>query len=164
MAKTDAVIKALDLKNHDIAADIGAGTGYFSRVAQAVAPDGKVYAVDVAADILAYLKERADHENIHNIATIVSRPEDPMLPANSVDLAFFCDTTHHIQRRVEFYRKVFSAVKTHGRMAIIDYPPDSPHARINRNNWYRVRRSSARRNRKGSSSSRISSSFPTITS
>ncbi len=45
--KPDRVIKALNLKNHDVVADIGAGTGYFSgRLAQAVAPDGKVYAVD----------------------------------------------------------------------------------------------------------------------
>ena len=127
--KPDGVIKALDLKNHEVVADIGAGTGYFSRrLAQAVAPNGKVYAVDVAADILSYLKERADRENLQNIVTIASRPEDPMLPANSVDLAFFCDTTHHIEHRVEFYRKLSPAVKVHGRMAIIDYPPDSPHA------------------------------------
>ena len=127
--KPDGVIKALDLKNHEVVADIGAGTGYFNRrLAQAVAPDGKVYAVDVAADILSYLKERADRENLQNIVTIVSRPEDPMLPANSVDLAFFCDTTHHIEHRVEFYRKLSPAIKVHGRMAIIDYPPNSPHA------------------------------------
>jgi ubiquinone/menaquinone biosynthesis C-methylase UbiE len=127
--KPDQVVKALDLKDGEVVADIGAGTGYFSRpLARAVAPDGSVYAVDVAADILAYLKERADQENIHNIKTIVSRPADPMLPVNSLDLAFFCDTTHHIEHRVDFYRKLFPAVKQHGRMAIIDYPPDSPHA------------------------------------
>jgi ubiquinone/menaquinone biosynthesis C-methylase UbiE len=127
--KPDEVVKALDLKNRDVVADVGAGTGYFSRrLARAVAPDGKVYAVDVAADILAYLQERADREGIHNIVTIVSRPDDPLLPANSLDLAFFCDTTHHIEHRVNFYRKLFPALKPHGRMAIIDYPPDSPHS------------------------------------
>jgi predicted methyltransferase len=127
--KPDEVVKALDLKNRDVVADIGAGTGYFSRrLARAVAPDGKVYAVDVATDILAYLQERADRESIHNIVTIVSRPDDPLLPANSLDLAFFCDTTHHIEHRVNFYRKLFPALKPHGRMAIIDYPPDSPHS------------------------------------
>ena len=127
--KPDEVVKALDLKNRDVVADIGAGTGYFSRrLARAVAPDGKVYAVDVATDILAYLQERADRESIHNIVTIVSRPDDPLLSANSLDLAFFCDTTHHIEHRVNFYRKLLPALKAHGRMAIIDYPPDSPHS------------------------------------
>ncbi|HWY07538.1 MAG TPA: methyltransferase domain-containing protein [Candidatus Acidoferrales bacterium] len=124
----EEVVKAMDLKNRDVVADIGAETGYFSRrLAQAVAPDGRVYAVDVAADILAYLKERADRENLHNIVTVVSRPEDPMLPANFVDLAFFCDTTHHIEHLVDFFRKLFPAVKAYGRMAIIDFPQDSPH-------------------------------------
>ena len=127
--KPDEVVKALDLKNGEVVADIGAGSGYFSRrFARAVAPDGKVYAVDIAADILAYLKERAEKENLRDLVTVVSRPDDPMLSANSVDLAFFCDTTHHIENRVNFYRALFPAIKEHGRMAIIDYPPDSPHA------------------------------------
>jgi ubiquinone/menaquinone biosynthesis C-methylase UbiE len=115
-----------------VVADIGAGTGYFSRrLAKAVAPEGKVYAVDIAADILGYLKERADKENIHNLETIVSHEDDPMLPASAVDLAFFCDTTHHIPNRMNFYRKLARALKEHGRMAIVDYPPDSsqhPHS------------------------------------
>src|SRR6202166_337269 len=127
--KPDEVVKALDLKPGDIVADVGAGSGYFTRrLAKVVAPAGKVYAVDVAADILGYLKERADREGLRNIVTIVSQPDDPMLPAKSVDLVFFCDTTHHIDHRVAFYRKLAPAVKAHGRMAIIDYPPDSPHA------------------------------------
>ncbi len=123
----DEVVKALELKKGDVVADIGAGTGYFTRrFAKAAAPDGKVYAVDVAADVLGYLKEQAEKQNLHNIETIVSREDDPMLPANSVDLAFFCDTTHHIAKRVDFYRKLSPALKEHGRMAIIDYPPDGP--------------------------------------
>jgi ubiquinone/menaquinone biosynthesis C-methylase UbiE len=127
--KPDEVVRALDLKPGEVVADVGAGSGYFTRrLAKVVAPLGKVYAVDVAPDILGYLKERADHEGLHNIVTIVSQPTDPMLPVNSVDLVFFCDTTHHIDHRVEFYRKLAPAVKAHGRMAIIDYPPDSPHA------------------------------------
>jgi len=130
--KPDEVVRALALKDGDVVADIGAGSGYFSRrFAKAVAPSGKVYAVDVAADILGYLRERADQEGLHNIVTIVSRDDDPMLPKNAIDLAFFCDTTHHIAERVNFYRKMSPGLKEHSRLAIIDYAPDAsriPHA------------------------------------
>lgn len=41
-------------------ADIGVGGGYFfRRFAKALGRQGKVYAVDIAADILDYLKEEA---------------------------------------------------------------------------------------------------------
>jgi arsenite methyltransferase len=125
--KPNEIVQALELKNGTVVADIGAGSGYFTRrFAKAVAPNGKVYAVDIAADILGYLKEQAEKQNIHNIEIIVSRADDPMLPDKSVDLAFFCDTTHHIANRVNFYRKLSRGLKEHGRMAIVDYPPDSP--------------------------------------
>ena len=127
--KPDEVVKALALKNGDVVADIGAGTGYFTRrFAKAVAPEGKVYAVDIAADVLGYLKKRADQENLHNITTIVSVEDDPMLPKDAVDLAFFCDTTHHIEHRTDFYRKMNPGVRKKGRLAIIDYPPGGEHA------------------------------------
>jgi len=80
--KPDEVVQALALKDGDVVADIGAGSGYFSRrFAKAVAPSGKVYSVDVAADILGYLRERADQEGLRNIVTVVSRDDDPMLPS-----------------------------------------------------------------------------------
>ena len=127
--KPNEVVRALALKNGEVVADIGAGTGYFSRrFARAVAPDGRVYAVDVAADVLGYLRQEAEKEGLRNIVTIVSHEDDPLLPAGSVDLAFFCDTTHHIANRTAFYRKVISGLKQHGRMAIVDYPPGGDHA------------------------------------
>jgi arsenite methyltransferase len=127
--KPDEVVAALALKNGDVVADIGAGSGYFARrFARAVAPDGKVYAVDVAADALAWLDAEARKEGLRNLASIVSREDDPTLPRNAVDLAFFCDTTHHIADRPGFYRRMVPGLKEHGRLAIIDYPPGADHA------------------------------------
>lgn len=125
--KPDEVIKALNLKNGEVVADIGAGTGYFTRrLAQAVAPNGRVYAVDIAADVIDYQKQRAKQENLNNIVFIVSRPADPLLPADSLDLAFFCDVIHHLENRVAYYKTLMKDIKAPGYMAIIDYPPDSP--------------------------------------
>jgi ubiquinone/menaquinone biosynthesis C-methylase UbiE len=124
--KPDEVVKALELKSGDVVADIGAGSGYFSRrFATAVAP-GKVYAVDIDAEVLGYLKDRAAQENLSNLVTVVSKEDDPLLPAGAVDLAFFCDATHHISGRVSFFGKVAQGLKARGRMVVIDFPPGSP--------------------------------------
>src|SRR2546428_3416616 len=124
--KPDEVIKALELRDGVVVADIGAGSGYFARrFARAVAPQGRVYAVDISADVLGYLKDQAAKESLKNLEVVVSREDDPLLPAHGVDLAFFSDTTHHIANRVPFFRKVRAALKDHGRMAVIDYAPDA---------------------------------------
>jgi ubiquinone/menaquinone biosynthesis C-methylase UbiE len=124
--KPDEVIRALGLHDGMVVADIGAGSGLFSRpFARAVAPRGKVYAVDISADILEYVRERAKRENLANLEVIVSKDDDPMLPAHAVDLAFFCDTTHHIANRVPFYKKMRAGLKDGARVAVIDYSPEA---------------------------------------
>jgi arsenite methyltransferase len=125
--KPDEVVKALEVKNGTVVADIGAGSGYFTRrLARAVAPDGKVYAVDIDAEVLNYLKQQSEKLKLHNIETVVSHEDDPLLPPNAIDLAFFCDVTHHIAQRAALYQKLASALREDGRMAVIDYPPGLP--------------------------------------
>ena len=97
-------------------------TPTFLRSRLAVAPKGKVYAVDIAEDILGYLREEARKQNLNNIEIVVSKEDDPMLAEGTLDLAFFADTAHHIANRVQFYRKVSTALKKDGRMAILDIP------------------------------------------
>ena len=124
--KPVAVIQALNLKPGMTVADIGAGSGYFSRrFARAVGPSGKVYAVDISSDILGYVTARAKKEGMNNLQTVLDKPDDPMLPAGSVDLAFLSDVSHHIEHRTAFYKKIYDALKPDGRMAIIDFPQEA---------------------------------------
>ena len=121
------VLSALDLKAGEVVADIGAGPGYFTmRFARAVGPEGKVYAVDIAAPVLEYLKKEALKQSLSNVQAIVSREDDPLLPSSSVDLAFFCDTVHEISNRPSFYRKIRQSLKKRGRMAVIDSIASDP--------------------------------------
>lgn len=129
--KVDEIISRLSLKPGVVVADIGAGTGVFSRpLAKAVAPNGKVYAVDVDPGLLDYINQRAKQENLSNIQTVLGKFDDPAIPNYSVDLAFFHDVLHHIEHR-EIYLKALAAyLKPNSRIALIEMEesdPNTPH-------------------------------------
>ena len=105
------VLAALRLEKGNTVADIGAGTGYFSLLfAKAVGPREKVVAVNIDSRALDYLKRQAQNQNLTNIVTVESFPDNPLLANGSIDVAFFCDTVHEIGRRVDYYRKVHRAL------------------------------------------------------
>lgn len=57
--KPHEVITALKLKEGEVIADIGAGSGHFTfRLAHHVGDTGRVYAVDVSPDMIAHLNRR----------------------------------------------------------------------------------------------------------
>jgi len=123
--KPAEVIAALRLAPDAVVADIGSGTGYFAvRLARAI-PGGRVYGADVEAEMARFLNARAARENLGNLSSHVGGEEGPNLPA-PVDLALLVDTYHHIPRRSRYFERLKSALRTGGRVAIIDFRLDSP--------------------------------------
>lgn len=121
----DRVIAALNLKPGQIVADIGAGTGYFSvRLAKSKAAS-KVYAADIEPSMVSYLRERAAKERLNNMIAVQAAADQPNLP-EPVDLVLIVDTYHHIGDREAYFRKLAKSLKPGGRVAIIDFKPDSP--------------------------------------
>jgi predicted methyltransferase len=92
------ILGAAGLRAGMAVADIGAGTGLFTRLfSPAVGSQGKIYAVDITAEFVANI-ERLVHEwGLDNIETIRNTPTDVMLPEHSIELAFVCDTYHHFE-------------------------------------------------------------------
>lgn len=129
--KIDQVLARLSLKPGMVVADIGAGSGLFSRpLAQAVAPSGKVYAVDIQQDLLDYINQRSQEAGIRNIQTVLGGFDDPRLPTHDVDLAFINDVLHHIRDRAVYLKTLGTYIKPAGRIAIIEMnkdDPDTPH-------------------------------------
>jgi predicted methyltransferase len=124
--KPDEVVKALNITDYMTIADIGAGSGYFTRKFVWVLQDrGMVYAVDVEAVLLKYNEEMADHLHTpYNAKFVVAKEDDPSLPPNSVDLVFLCDTYHHLEKRADYFTRVKASLKKNGRVAIIDFWTD----------------------------------------
>jgi 2-polyprenyl-3-methyl-5-hydroxy-6-metoxy-1,4-benzoquinol methylase len=125
--KVDQVLSKLSLKPGMVIADIGAGSGLFSRpLAKAVAPAGKVYAVDIQQDLLDYINKRDKEENIRNVQTVLGEFNDPKLPSRDVDLAFINDVLHHIENRAAYLKALGGYIKRDGRIAIIEMNKDDP--------------------------------------
>jgi len=125
--KIDEVLAVLKLKPGDNVADIGSGTGAFSLpFAKAVAPSGKVYAVDIDPGLLDYIAQKAKKENVANIQTVKGEFSDPKLPNHDVDLAFFHDVLHHIQNRQAYLKMLGTYIKPTGRIALIEMNRDDP--------------------------------------
>jgi ubiquinone/menaquinone biosynthesis C-methylase UbiE len=124
--KPDEVIKALSLDQYMTIADLGAGSGYFTRkFVWAVQDKGMVYAVDVEPGMLKYNEEMVEHMHTpYNAKFVLAKPDDPLLPVNSVDLVFLCNTYHHLEKRTDYFARVKTALTKKGRVAIIDFYHD----------------------------------------
>lgn len=124
--KPAQVIEALRLKPGMAVADIGSGSGYFTRrFAEAVAQTGKVYAVDVEPEMLESAKQSVERMRAaFNAEFILAEPDNPKLPVESVDLIFVCNTVHHLEHRGNYFAGLRSALKPGGRIAIVDFYPD----------------------------------------
>ena len=124
--KPSEVIETLRLKPGMAIADLGSGSGYFTRrFGEAVTETGIVYAVDVEPEMLAYAKESVIHMHIAYTAEfILAQPDNPKLPFESVDLIFVCNTIHHLEERSKYFRDLRSSLKPGARIAIIDFYPD----------------------------------------
>jgi ubiquinone/menaquinone biosynthesis C-methylase UbiE len=118
----DEVVRVLGIKPGETVADLGAGGGYFTfRLAQAVGPSGKVYAVDVDPAMVDYLKARAAREGFTNVEVVLAAEDDARLPPGSVDLVFSCNTYHHLSERPTYFARLRQYLRPEGRIAIIDY-------------------------------------------
>jgi arsenite methyltransferase len=124
--KPAQVIEALALKPGMYVADLGAGSGYFTRrFVEAVGDTGKVYVIDIEPEALKYVEESLIHmHRSFEAEFILARPDNPKIPFESVELIFVCDTYHHLADRTDYFRNVKSSLKPGGHIAIIDFYHD----------------------------------------
>jgi len=116
------VVSALGLRPGMAVADLGAGTGYFSRyLCDAVGGTGSVFAAETEPNLLIHLRKRAEQEHLDVLTPVLASFDNPRLPRASVDVVLVVDTFHHIDDRLTYFRRLQRTLKPGGRVAVIDW-------------------------------------------
>ena len=123
--KRHVIVAASKLKPGMEVADIGAGTGLFTRLfAPRVAPDGTVYAIDISETFIDNILRTSREQDLTNVKGIVNSHTDIGMPADSIDLAFITDTYHHFEYPQPMLASIHQALRDDGRVIIIDFRRD----------------------------------------
>lgn len=116
------IVAAVGLRSGMAVADIGAGTGLFTRLfAKEVGPTGKVYAVDIAQRFIEHIEKTSREQGLKNVVGVVCKPDSVELPENSIDLAFICDTYHHFEFPFRTMTSLHRALRPGGQVVLIDF-------------------------------------------
>lgn len=117
----ERVVASLGLEPGQKVADLGAGGGYFSfRLADAVGPSGKVYAVDIDEAMNERLQRLAAERGASNVEVVLALSDDLRLP-EPVDVIFTSNTYHHLEDRSAYFDSAARYLTPGGRVAIVEY-------------------------------------------
>ncbi len=125
--KTSHIVQMLALKENEVIADIGAGTGYFSNIFSQIVKKGKVYAIDCEPNMVVYMQNRFSDTDFAHLTVIQSQYEDPCIPVGT-DTVFLANTYRFIQNRGEFLNKMREQTKPGTRFVFVDFK--GSHARV----------------------------------
>jgi ubiquinone/menaquinone biosynthesis C-methylase UbiE len=119
--RVDDILSALKIAEGSTVADIGAGGGFFTvRLARVVGPSGRVYAVDITREVLTGLRKRVSDEGLQNVEVIHGEPDDPKLPAGSLDAALIVNAYHEMPAHEPMLAHVRKALKPQGRLVLVE--------------------------------------------
>lgn len=115
------IVDAMGLRAGMVVADIGAGTGLLTtEIAERVGERGKVYAVDIVPEFLEKIRRRVDAQGLRNVVVVLGEERATGLRPGSVDLAFMCDTYHHLEFPEAYMSSVLQSLRPGATLVLVD--------------------------------------------
>ena len=116
------IVRAAEIRAGTRVADIGAGTGFFTRLfCDEVEAGGWVFAVDISPRFIEHITARAQVDGLTNVTAVLCQPSSISLPPESIDIAFICDTYHHFEYPMSTLASVHRALRPGGTLIVIDF-------------------------------------------
>lgn len=123
----DAALDAIGIARGSVAADIGAGAGYFTwRLAERVGPSGKVFGTDIQPPMLDLLRRNMAARKLTNVEAVRGAIDNPQLPSECCDLALLVDVYHEFSEPQKMLRGLRAALKPGGRLVLLEYRKEDP--------------------------------------
>ena len=123
---TSLLLKNLAVKPGMIVADIGAGSGYHSSLLSKMVGTGKVFAVDVEPEMIAYLNARIKQEKLSRIVPVLSTEQKVSLPENTIDMMLLVDVYHEFSFPYEMALSMRAALKPGGKLVLVEFRAEDP--------------------------------------
>lgn len=120
--KPDLVVDQLGDIDGKVVADLGAGTGYFSR--RIAYKGAKVIAIDIDPKAIQWMEEQKARFPIELRDRLIIRkaePDNPNLKNDEVDIVLLVNTYSYIQDRVPYFTRLRNAIRSGGKIIIIDF-------------------------------------------
>jgi ubiquinone/menaquinone biosynthesis C-methylase UbiE len=129
-------VEQFGLSDGMIVADLGAGSGFYSMAAaKAVAPTGKVYAVDIQKELLERVKKEASRNHVHGIEIITGDIEHlggSKIRELSCNAVIASNVLFMLEDKKTFLTEAKRILKTDGKLLLIDWSASfsqmGPHA------------------------------------
>jgi len=102
--------------------DLGCGNGYHTfPMAASVAPEGKVYGVEIQEPYLEQLKEKAMQLGITNFVPVLGLPYNPQLPDDTFDVILLVDVYHEFSHPEPMLKAMRKSLKPSGTLVLVEY-------------------------------------------
>jgi ubiquinone/menaquinone biosynthesis C-methylase UbiE len=116
------IVAAIDIEEGQVVADVGAGTGLFvPLLANAVGPQGRVYAIDIAPRFIRHIADKSKKAGLRQVKAVLSTERSIEMPTSSLDLIFTCDAYHHFIHYEEMLASMHAALKPGGQLIVVDF-------------------------------------------
>jgi ubiquinone/menaquinone biosynthesis C-methylase UbiE len=129
-------IEQFGLSDGAVVADLGTGSGFYAmEAAKAVAPTGRVYAVDIQKDLLDRLKKESTRNHIRGIEIVCGDFEKlggSKIREMQCDAAIAANVIFMIEDKKTFLLEAKRILKRNGRLLLVDWSASfsqmGPHA------------------------------------
>lgn len=118
----EETLRKLGLAEGEMMADIGCGIGYFTfPAASLIGPKGKVFALDVAPEMLAEVETKKIEAGIDNIEVVKVAEYDLKLASATVTLGFVANVLHEIDDLRKYLTEIGRILNRPGKLIVIEW-------------------------------------------